>query len=56
MKEELIDLKYLGNYIIYDYDMFNKYHYSIDFAEDPEKVKAEKISRERERKIDLILS
>jgi hypothetical protein len=38
------------------YNMVNKYYYSIDFVEDPEKVKAEKISMERERKIDLILS
>jgi hypothetical protein len=69
MKKEyyLEDLKknMWANYKIYtekedsysysDY-LINKYYYSIDFVEDPEKVKAEKISRERERKIDLILS
>jgi hypothetical protein len=41
----------------YDYyDKISKYYYSIDVAEDPEKVKAEKIAKERERKINSILS
>jgi hypothetical protein len=44
-------------YVYYDcYKIINKYYCSIDFVEDPEKIKAEKISIERERKIDLILS
>jgi hypothetical protein len=38
------------------YDIVNKYYYSVDVAEDPEKVKAEKIAKERERKINSILS
>jgi len=37
----------------YDYyDKISKYYYAID----PEKVKAEKIAKERERKINSILS
>jgi hypothetical protein len=34
----------------------NQYYFGLDVVEDPEKVKAEKIAREREIKIDLILS
>jgi hypothetical protein len=43
---------------IYSYSDYivNKYYYSVDVAEDPEKVKAEKIAKERERKINSILS
>jgi hypothetical protein len=57
MKEYNEYLKKPADVYYYDcYKIINKYYCSIDFVEDPEKIKAEKISIERERKIDLILS
>lgn len=44
-----------GNYYDY-YDQIIKYYYSVDFVESKEDIKAKKITTERERKIDLILS
>lgn len=44
-----------GNYYDY-YDQISKYYYSVDFVESEEDIKAKKIAKERERKIDSILS
>lgn len=41
----------------YDYcDKISKYYYAVDFVESKEDIKAKKMAKERERKIDLILS
>lgn len=44
-----------GDYYDY-YDKVSKYYYALDFVESEEDIKAKKMAKERERKIDLILS
>lgn len=50
-------IKQTGYKEYYDYyDKVSKYYYSVDFVESEEDIKAKKMAKERERKIDLILS
>jgi hypothetical protein len=55
MKKEYCLENLKKDYYYYSYSP-NEYFYSLDVAEDPQKVKAEKIAKERERRINSILS